>query len=161
MSSGDEVLAAAVRDVLHQRDDRGARRFTDDVVRHFVAWSLVQAVQGAKPSSLNADALLLLGETCAAAGVVQGDAPDALVAKLRAFFEARPPHPDLVARVDAMLRDLVAAGAAPSTGAAFARFAGVASSKGVLGGGVRPEGTAPGGPLGRLAFTSKKPDPTR
>lgn len=123
--------------------------------RAFVAVALVTAIRGARPTSLPAPALKLLGELCQEAGVVEGDAMDVLLDKLDAHLVRLAPPMWLMASMAKLLREATLAGAGPGMGEAFARFAGQAAA-GVLGGGARPEGTTPGGPLAQLALKPKK-----
>lgn len=122
--------------------------------RAFVARALVDAIREARPATLTPSALALLGELTQEAGVLPGDPAAVLLQKLDAQLDKNAPPAWMMAGFEKLMREATLAGEAADAGAAFARFAGKAAS-GVLGGGARPDGTAPGGPLARLAFTGK------
>jgi hypothetical protein len=120
--------------------------------RAFIAWALVRAIKEAKPASLPAPALKLLGTIAQAAGVVAGDGPEVLLAKFDAHIEKTAPPAQMIQAFEGLLREATLAGQGAQASAAFAQFAGNAASTGVLGGGERPAGTTPGGALAQMSL---------
>jgi hypothetical protein len=78
--------------------------------------------------------------------------PEDVRACLATYYAEFPPHPGVLAALQEGWREVSAAAPVANP---FASFSGSGAGSGVLGGGVRPAGTIPGG-LARLATLPPK-----
>ncbi|MCC7072723.1 MAG: hypothetical protein IT383_15445 [Deltaproteobacteria bacterium] len=135
-------------------DEQGALRYPAADVEHVIPWMLVNLPVDL--GVLDEPTLILFAQASEKAGIK--DAMDAQ--EIRDAFDAwyltNPPSPVVVAALQEAWRQ-VHEGSGP---APFAGFLGEKASTGVLGGGVRPQGTVPGA-LARLAAMTNGTPPKK
>lgn len=128
-------------------------RYRDEEVIHALPLVLLPALGGLD----DARALGFLADFLAIAGVVSGDGPPEAHAKAQLFYDRFPPNAALITEIEDFVKANLGDGA--DARAKLALALGEASATGVLGGGGRPEGSAPGGILSRIAAASFVPPP--
>jgi hypothetical protein len=133
-------------------DEDDAPRFPAEDVRHFLPWCIVHLPIDIE--LLEDEPREIFAAACEAAEVPLGATRDDIRACLDAWYAAHRPNPALAAAVQEAWRHVRAEPTAPAT---LAAFAGDVPTPTVLGGGgPRPAGTVPGGPLARLLTTPPK-----
>lgn len=135
-------------------DEQGALRYPVADVEHVIPWMLVNLPVDL--SVLDEATLILLAQASDKAGITEAMGPQQIRAAFDAWYVAHPPSPSVVAALQEAWRQ-VNEGDGP---APFSGFLGEKSGTGVLGGGVRPEGTVPGA-LARLAAMTKGTPPKK
>lgn len=106
--------------------------------------------------ALDEESTLLLGRFAERAGVRGQLAPADAMAAVEAYLVEHPLDPPLLEAATRVAREHLAEGGA--AGDLLARFT-AEKRAGVLGGGQRPAGTVPAGPLARFLVDVKKPPP--
>lgn len=136
----------------------GTRRFTNDEVEHYLPLFILQHGLADDPAQLSAEERVLLEGVMNKAGIKhKASAQDALAA-FESYYTKHPINAELDRRLSEWAKTAFRARTrdAADVGAALAAFAALDPKARVLGGGARPEGTLPGGVLGRLATATKK-----
>lgn len=149
-STASETLAA---DLARAIADVAA---SDTDMQHFIDYACCVAVPQLGATANLGEIVVRMGRIAASAGAQESDAGHVLLAKLQAYFAARPPHPRLMQVFKDWLRHAVQSGQSNAAGQAFARWAGASrnvASTPPAQGGVR------GGALlqAQLAQAAKKP----
>lgn len=135
-------------------DEVGVLRYPVTDVEHVIPWMLVNLPVDL--SVLDEATLILFAQASDQAGVTEQMGPVEIRAAFDAWYAKHPPSPSVVAALQEAWRQVNEGdGAAP-----FSGFLGDKAATGVLGGGVRPEGTVPGA-LARLASMTKGKPPKK
>jgi hypothetical protein len=134
-------------DVFRRENDDGSYMFTDEEVRHFLPWVLLNL--DVDLSTLDDGMVALFAEACSAAGVKDGMDVDDIMATFAAYYAAQPPRAELAAAFETVWKQ-VNAEAPPEAKNPFARFSGAAPLTAPVAGAARPAGTIPAGPMARF-----------
>jgi hypothetical protein len=136
----------------------GTRRFSNDEVEHYLPLFILQYGLAADPAQLGNDERVLLEGVLNKAGIKHKATAKEALAAFEAYYGKHPVNAELDRRLSEWARTAFGARArdAATVADALAAFAALDPKARVLGGGARPEGTLPGGVLGRLAATTKK-----
>ncbi len=134
-------------DVFRRENDDGSYVFSDDVVRHFLPWVLLNLEVDL--GALDDGMVALFAEACSAAGVNDGMDVDAITACFAAYYVENPPDATLAAAFETVWKQ-VNADAAPEVKNPFARFSGAVPLTAPVAGAARPAGTIPAGPMARF-----------
>lgn len=134
-------------DVFRRQNDDGEYVFSDDEVRHFLPWVLLNL--DVDLGALDDGMVTLFAEACSAAGVKDGMDVDAITACFAAYYVEHPPRAELAAAFETVWKQ-VNADAAPDAKNPFARFSGAVPLTAPLAGAARPAGTIPAGPMARF-----------
>jgi hypothetical protein len=146
--------ATALAAVFDARKPDGTFVYSDEEVRHYLPLLILTAKIPFQ--KLDAAAQRILGEFVGAAQLDLSKPPAEVQAVIEKHYEKNPVNPALHKGIMDVVRSVLAGGGDVSS-AALAALGGQKTT-GVLGGGVRPAGTAPGGVLARLAsIPPKKP----
>lgn len=152
MSTSDPAVALAA--VFDARKPDGTFVYSDAEVRHYLPLLILSAK--VPFAALDAATQQILGEFVGLAGLDLSKPAEQVQATIEAYYQKNPVNPALQKGIMDVVRGVLASGGDVSK-AALAALGGQKST-GVLGGGVRPAGTAPGGVLTRLAsIPPKKP----
>lgn len=151
MSRPAEEIARA----LAATDDEGRLRFPLVDVEDFLAVLILSFPP--EERGLDEESTLLLGRFAARAGVNGMLAPEDAMASVEAYLVAHPLDPHILEAAARVAREHLSRGGV--AGDLLARFTAEKRSGGVLGGGKRPEGTVPAGPLARFLVDTKKSPP--
>jgi len=154
MSRADFILIERLIVALNV-EERGTRRFADGDIEHFMRFLFVVSVAEARPETITTDMARQLGQLAVDAGCKPGDPPAQVLSALMALFDQRPPSPEMITIYNRVAREVAVEGHKPEAGRAFGNFLGRSGTAGVLGGGQRPAGTVPAGPLARVATMKK------
>ena len=131
---------AAERVVALLTEERFARDDVEDL--------LALMILSNPPEQLDDDAAELVGRFATRAGLAPGAGAEDVRAAIARYLKDKPPSEPLVAALHALARDHALDS---DVGAAAQRFTGVLG-----GGGERPQGTVPAGPMARFLVDSKK-----
>lgn len=146
---------ARIIQLLTEAGSADGHRFAVDDVEDFLAFLLLLRPPA---GGLDDAAAALLGRFASRAGVQPGGGERDARAAIDAWFVAHPVNADIVAAVHAIARETLGAGVSDDVGRALGAFAAAPLPTGVLGGGERPKGTVPAGPMARfqVAVPEKK-----
>ena len=143
--------------VLAQRDE-GGPSLSDDEIRDFVAWVLLETARS-QPLPSSPLVQTALGGLSDRALVQPDDDAATVREKIASYWTANPVRDDLRVLFQQALQELTAAGASEA-GASMLLALGQSVDKRPLDDGKpRPEGTVPGGLAGLLALRTTKTEP--
>jgi hypothetical protein len=144
-------MAEKLLGILERRREDGSYYFSDDDVQHFLPAVFLAASASPPGGELPGAVRELLGIFAANAGIDPEASTEAVQQAVERYYAAHPIHPELLSAFQAFVREELQAGGDDAVSRAFSGFLRADANAGVLGGGERPEGTTPGGPLARLA----------
>lgn len=134
---------------------RALAAFPRDDVEDFLA--VLVLTRPAPQPPLDDDAALLVGRFAARAGIARGSSAADARAGIDAYLAHKPLSEAVITAVHALARERAASATGTDVGDALARFAGETAPTGVLGGGgERPKGTVPAGPMARFVVDKKR-----
>ncbi len=132
----------------------GTYHYSDADVRHYLPFLVIAAK--VPTESLNADMQKLLGQFVVDAKLDLKQPAADVQAAIVAYYDEKPANRELQTEVQKFVREELQAGGAGGDAAMAALLGGAATTTGVLGGGVRPEGSVPAGPMARFAVVPPK-----
>lgn len=152
-STRDPGALTSLLAIFDARQPDGTFVYTDAEVRHYLPYLVLAAKIPIE--TLHESVQELVGQLVVDAKLELGAGAAKVQEALHAFYAAKPVNAALHKAVMGFAREqLLQSGDAGR--AAVAALLGRETTTGVLGGGVRPPGTVPGGPLSRLAGLTKK-----
>lgn len=147
----DLERAARLLSLFEAKEESGAPRYSDEELRHFLP--LVFLAVADASADLPAAVVELLGLFAAQAGIDPDDSEEQRAEAVRRYYEQHPIHPELLKAFQDFVRSELTAGDADKARAfgAFQGFLDEPRARSALGGGSRPAGTVPAGPLARFS----------
>jgi len=144
-------LETRLFDALMRSDEDGNNVFSFDDIRHALPY-LVIALE-IDIDDLSEGLMELFVETLTEANIPLNKGSEALVDAVIAFYEKKPPRPEIL---EAVKRSLGGDGIERAEDKKRNSLLGVEKNTGVLGGGSRPQGTIPGA-MARFGTVPKDP----
>lgn len=149
-SSSNPQAMKTLMGLFERQKPDGTFVYSDAEVRHYLPYLVLSAK--VPLDRLHDSVQLMVGQLVVDAKLDLKAGAEKVQVQLEAYYAAHPVNPELHKAVLGFARESLAAGASGDAGrAAVAAMLGQDKASGVLGGGLRPAGTTPGGPLARLA----------
>lgn len=143
--------------ILESKKADGARRFTNEEIENYLPLFMLKHGVASDPTRMTADEKAILDGFVVRAKIGAKATPEEALAALEGWYAKNPVNAELDRLLASWAQETFGATtvSAVAAGAALSAFVRGERPAHVLGGGARPEGTVPGGVLGRLATTKK------